>query len=154
MRALPLALLLAAPLPLAVPAALAETVIAAATIRPGTVLGPEHLALSDASVPGALSRPDEALGLEARVVLYAGRPVRAADLGPPALVDRNQIVTLVYADAGLAIETTGRALDRAAAGEAVRALNLASRSTVTGIVDDRGRIRVGHSPTPGPEAPQ
>ena len=149
MRALLLALL-----PLALPAAQADTVIAAATIRPGTVLGPEHLALSDASVPGALSRPDEALGLEARVVLYAGRPVRAADLGPPALVDRNQIVTLVYVEAGLAIETTGRALDRAAAGEAVRALNLASRSTVTGIVDDRGRIRVGHSPTSGREAAQ
>lgn len=150
MRALLLALLsLAAPA-----AASADTVVAAATIRPGTVLGPEHLALADGTVPGALSRPEEALGLEARVVLYAGRPVRAADLGPPALVDRNQIVTLVYADAGLAIETAGRALDRAAAGEAVRALNLASRSTVTGIVDDRGRIRVGHSPAPGRETLQ
>lgn len=150
MRALLLALLsLTAPA-----AASADTVVAAATIRPGTVLGPEHLALADGTVPGALSRPEEALGLEARVVLYAGRPVRAADLGPPALVDRNQIVTLVYADAGLAIETAGRALDRAAAGEAVRALNLASRSTVTGIVDDRGRIRVGHSPAPGRETLQ
>ena len=150
MRAFLLALL-----PLAAPAlALAETVIAAATIRPGTVIGPDHLALADGTVPGALSRPDEALGLEARVVLYAGRPVRAADLGPPALVDRNQIVTLVYVEAGLAIETTGRALDRAAVGEPARALNLASRSTVTGIVDDRGRIRVGHSQPLGRETRQ
>lgn len=147
MRALLIALL-----PLAPPApAMADTVIAAATIRPGTVIGPEHLALADGTVPGALSRPEEALGLEARVVLYAGRPVREADLGPPALVDRNQIVTLVFVEAGLAIETTGRALDRAAVGEPARALNLASRSTVTGVVDDRGRIRVGHSPAPGRE---
>jgi len=141
MKPLALALLLLS----AVPAA-AESLVAAATIRSKTVIGPEHLALSPERFAGALSDPADALGLEARVAIYAGRPIRAADLGPPAVVDRNQIVTLVFHSAGLAIQTEGRALDRGAAGERVRALNLASRNNVTGIADEAGRIHVGPAP--------
>ena len=140
-RLAPLLLCLA----LAAPAA-AETLVAAATIRAKTVIGPEHLALSPETVPGALADPAEALGLEARVAIYAGRPIRPTDLGPPAVVERNQIVTLVFRRAGLSIHTEGRALDRAAAGESLRALNLASRSTVTGVVDAAGFVHVGALP--------
>lgn len=129
--------------PLLAGSAAAETLVAATTIRPETVIAPHHLALVPDEIPGALDDPSAALGLEARVAIYAGRPIRPGDLGPPAMVDRNQIVTLIFSRAGLAIQTEGRALDRAAAGETVRALNLASRSTVTGIVDDIGRVLVG-----------
>jgi len=127
-------------------AAGADTLVAAATIRSQTVIGAEHLALVDGRVPGALADPAEAIGLETRVVLYAGRPIRPTDLGPPALIDRNQIVPLVYRHGTLAIETEGRALDRAAAGEAVRVINLASRTTVVGVLDRRGRVHVGDTP--------
>jgi flagella basal body P-ring formation protein FlgA len=107
------------------------------------VLGPEHLAVVQETVPGALKDPAEAIGMEARAVLYAGRPIRPTDIGPPALVDRNEIVRLVYLRSGLDIETQGRALDRAAAGEPVRVLNLASRNTVTGVLAGDGRVHVG-----------
>ena len=46
----------------------------------------------------------------ARVTLYPDRPIRPGDLAPPALVDRNQIVTLEYAAGPLVILTEGRAL--------------------------------------------
>ncbi|MEM1430648.1 MAG: flagellar basal body P-ring formation chaperone FlgA [Pseudomonadota bacterium] len=142
MRPLVLAILMLGAGPLA-----AESLVAAGTIRSKTLIGPEHLALSPDVHPGALSDPGDALGLEARVAIYAGRPIRPADLGPPAVVDRNQIVTLVFYRAGLEIRTEGRALSRGAAGETVRALNLSSRNTVTGIADDAGRIHVGAAPT-------
>ena len=130
------------------PSAGAETLIAAATIRSKTVLGPEHLAVVPGNVPGALSDPAEAIGQESRVVLYAGRPIRASDLGPPALVDRNEVVPLIYRHGALAIATEGRALDRAAAGDSLRVLNLASRNTVTGTLDAAGRVHVGDLPDP------
>ncbi len=126
----------------------AETLVAAATIRSHTVLGPDHVVVVQETVPGALSDPEAAIGLETRVVLYAGRPIRPTDLGPPALVDRNQVVPLIYRHGTLAIATEGRALDRAAAGEAVRVLNLSSRNTVTGILDMQGRVHVGDLPDP------
>ena len=48
-----------------------------------------------------------------------------------------------YASGPLRIVTDGRALDRAAAGELVRVMNLASKQTVTGMVAADGSIEVG-----------
>lgn len=123
-------------------AALADTVIAARTIRAHTLVTASDLALAEGSVPGALSEMTAALGQEARVMIYAGRPLRSADLGPPALIERNQIVTLRFRRGGLAISAEGRAMGRAAAGETVRAVNLASRLTVSGTVSADGSVHV------------
>jgi flagella basal body P-ring formation protein FlgA len=123
--------------------ALAESVVATRTIRAQTVIAPEDLAMVDARLPGALDSPALAVGQEARVAIYAGRPVRAQDLGSPTLVDRNQLVTLIYQSGGLAISTEGRALARGSAGDVVRVMNLASRTTVSGRVGANGTILVG-----------
>lgn len=122
--------------------AAAETVVATRTIRPREVIAPADLAVTDATVPGTLADAAAAVGLEARVAIYAGRPLRPGDLGPPAIVERNGIVPLVYAAAGLFITTEGRALDRAGAGETIRVMNLASRTTVRATVGADGRARV------------
>jgi flagella basal body P-ring formation protein FlgA len=81
----------------------------------------------------------------ARVVLYTGRPIRPGDVGPAAIIDRNQIVTLLFSRNGLKIATEARALGRAGVGDRVRVMNLASRSTITGTVDRHGRVLVGPS---------
>jgi flagellar basal body P-ring formation protein FlgA len=138
MRAPGLALILC----LAAAPALADAVIATRTIRAMTVLGPQDMAVVAADIPGALTDPALAVGLEARVTLYAGRPIAEADLGRPALIERNQTVALIYRSGGLSILTEGRALDRAAVGEAVRVMNLSSRATVTGTVAPDGSVLV------------
>lgn len=127
-------------------AAEAQTLLASRTIRAQALIGPEDIALSPDSVPGALSDPTQALGLEARVVLYAGRPIRPGDLGPPAVIDRNQIVALRYNVGRLVITTEGRALGRAGVGETVRVMNLDSRTTVTGRVSPEGNVDVANRP--------
>ena len=53
------------------------------------------------------------------------------------------MVRMSYSSGPLQIVTEGRALDRAAAGEPVRVMNLASRQTVTGTVAPDGSIEVG-----------
>lgn len=131
----------------AVPAA-AETLVALRMIRAQTVIAPGDVGLAPGLTPGALTRPEQALGLEARVALYPGRPIHPADLAPPALVERNARVTLVFRAGGLTITAEGRALARAAAGEAVRVMNLASRATVTGTVEPDGRVAVAALPLP------
>jgi flagella basal body P-ring formation protein FlgA len=127
---------------LALPAA-ADTVVATRTIRAMAVIGPEDVALAPGSVPGTLGSPADALGMEARVTLYAGRPIRAADIGPPAVVERNQIVPLVYQAGPLSILAEGRALARAGIGDTIRVMNLASRFTVSGRVRPDGTVVVG-----------
>ncbi|MBT9385859.1 flagellar basal body P-ring formation protein FlgA [Pseudooceanicola sp. CBS1P-1] len=120
----------------------ADTVIAARNLRPQSVVGPGDLILQEGSLPGAYESLTGLVGMEARVTLYAGRPVRPGDLGPPALVERNGLVSLVYDRGGLSITAEGRALDRAGVGEMVRVMNLASRLTVSGVVQPDGSVRV------------
>lgn len=127
---------------LSAPPVLADAVIATRTIRAMTILGPQDMAVVDADIPGALTDPAQAVGLEARVTLYAGRPIAEGDLGRPALIERNQTVALIYRSGGLSIATEGRALDRAAVGEPVRVMNLTSRATVTGTVAPNGSVVV------------
>lgn len=122
--------------------AAAETLVAARTLRAQTVIGPDDVARIGTVTPGALRRAADAVGLEARVNLYAGRPIHPNDLGPPALIDRNEIVTLNYYGAGVAISTDARALDRGGVGEAIRVMNLGSRNTVVGRVMTDGSVAV------------
>lgn len=121
---------------------IADVVLPLRTIRAREIITAEDITVKPADVPGALSNAKDLIGKEARIALYAGRPVRPSDVGPPALIGRNQIVTLLFDTGGLRIVTEGRALDRAAAGEAVRVMNIASRATVTGFVRADGTIEV------------
>lgn len=122
---------------------LAESVVATRTIRAKTLISPEDLTLVSAELPGAIGDPALAIGQEARVSIYAGKPVKAGDVGPPTLVQRNQLVTLIYVTGGLSISTEGRALDRGAEGEDLRVMNLGSKNTVTGRVGPDGAVYVG-----------
>lgn len=125
----------------------ADSLVATRTIRPQSILGPTDIAVTkDSSLPGVLADPAEALGREVRVALYAGRPIRADDLGPPAIIDRNQRVALSYVEGGLAITAEGRALGRGGVGDVIRVMNLSSRATVSGRIDPDGVVRVGPSP--------
>ena len=122
--------------------ALAETLVATRTIRAKSLIVPEDVIVTDAVIPGMFSFPADVVGQEARQTIFAGRPIGPSDVGPPALVDRNQIVILTYRKGAISIVTEGRALGRGGVGDIVRVQNLASRSTVSGYVTEDGSIRV------------
>lgn len=122
--------------------ALADSIVATRTIRAQTVLAAEDFTLVAAEIPGAMTDPALVIGQEARVTMYAGRPILAANLGAAALVERNQTVSLVFRSSGLSILTEGRALDRGGVGDVIKVMNLASRTTVTGTVAADGSVMV------------
>ncbi len=121
---------------------LAEIVVPTRTIRAKEVIVSSDIEVKTSEVNGAVRRPEDLIGQEARVALYPGRPIRPADVGPPAIVDRNDLVTLVFDHVALSITAEGRALGRGAAGERIRVMNLASRTTVTGVIRPDGQIEV------------
>jgi len=116
----------------------ARTVVAARTIPAKTLIGPDDLLMREVAAMGGVTDPQQIIGREARVALYAGRPIRRADVGPPAVVKRNEIVPLVYARNGLIIRTEGRALDRAGPGDVIRVMNVMSRQSIRARIDDKG----------------
>lgn len=130
-------ILLLMPLP-----ALADSLVATRTLRAHATLTAEDVTLVEMEIEGAVTDPLRAIGLETRIAIYAGKPIRASDLGPQALVERNQIVALSYSAGSLNILTEGRALARGGIGETIEVMNLSSRSKVMGQIGPDGVVRV------------
>lgn len=109
----------------------AETVVASRTLPAQTIITPDDITMRNDAGGSGESDPLLFIGMEARVALYAGRPIKIGDVGLPAIVERNQIIPLIFERDGLRITTEGRSLGRAGPGEIIRVLNLTSRSTVS-----------------------
>ncbi|MBI6629390.1 flagellar basal body P-ring formation chaperone FlgA [Pontibaca salina] len=122
--------------------ACADIVVPVRTIRAKEIISADDLILKPENLPGAVADPRTLIGQEARVALYPGRAIHKGDIAPATLVERNEITTLVYIRGGLHIVTEGRALGRGAAGDMVRAMNLSSRTTITGTIQTDGSIEV------------
>ena len=138
MRLILLAVLVATPIQ-------ADSLVATHTIRAQTILTVDDFAVVAADIPGALTDPAAAVGLEARVTLYAGRPISASDVGAAALVERNQTVALIFRSGGLSILTEGKALARGGPGDVIKVMNLTSRTTVMGRIGPDGTVAVTSS---------
>jgi len=120
----------------------AQTVTAGHTIRSKTIIALTDLVLLKKNTPGAFNDMKQVVGMETRTVLYPGRPIRLSDIGRPAVIERNQISTLIYAKGAIFITAEGRALDRGGIGDRIRAMNLSSRKTIIGVVTAPGIIEV------------
>ena len=122
----------------------ADIVVPAHTLRPQTIIAPEDLAMRDLAVPGAISDPALLIGMETRIALYANRPIQPGDVGFPAIVERNQLITLIYQSNTLLISTEGRAVDRAGPGDLIQVMNLTSRTTVAARIGADGAAYVSN----------
>ncbi|MCI4662365.1 MAG: flagellar basal body P-ring formation chaperone FlgA [Neomegalonema sp.] len=115
--------------------ALGDVVLASRTLRPGEIITARDLQLAPGLAQADMIETiDTAVGLETRVAIYRGRPVRLSEIGAPTLVHRNDIVEIVFQRGSLALRSEGRALDAGALGERVRVMNLDSRVTIYGSV--------------------
>ena len=121
---------------------LADVVVPVQTIRAKSVITEADLLIRPNQMIGAISDPSEIVGMEARISLYAGRPIRPGDLRTPAVIERNQLVKLTYQTGSLTIVAEARALDRASPGELIKVMNLSSRTTLTARVLPDGSLKV------------
>jgi len=124
----------------------ADTVLAVRTIPARQVILLDDVKISIGDVAGHASDFSQVAGMEVNTTIYADRPISLTQLANPAIIERNQLVTLVFWRSGLEIETDGRALDRGGVGSRVRVMNQTSRNTVIGVIVDDGRIIVGAAP--------
>lgn len=121
---------------------LADSVTPIRTLRANTIISEKDIGISRGGPAVGFARISDVVGQETRVVLYPGRPILVGDIGPPSLVQRNQIVQVLFNRAGLQITTEARALDRGAVGDRIRVMNMSSRATLFGTVQDDGTIQV------------
>lgn len=122
----------------------ADIVIATRTIRAQSIVIPDDVSVTEGVMTGVAVDPAEVIGQETRKAIYAGRPIRLTDIGPPAVIERNQIVPIVFQKNGLQITVEGRSLSRAAPGDQIRVMNMSSRNTVNGWVSPGGTVFVAN----------
>jgi flagellar basal body P-ring formation protein FlgA len=85
---------------------------------------------------------DRAVGMQARRAMHAGQALRAADLGNPDLVQRDQSITLVYDNDGIYLTVRAKALEAGTMGDQVSVMNPQSKRTVQGVVTGPAQVSV------------
>jgi flagella basal body P-ring formation protein FlgA len=78
--------------------------------------------------------------------LRAGSFIQTSDIQDPILINRNDIVTVVFQSGQLSLTVLGRALDEGAKGETIRILNLQSKRTIAASVLKAGTVSVSFNP--------
>ncbi|HUO93317.1 MAG TPA: flagellar basal body P-ring formation chaperone FlgA [Rhizomicrobium sp.] len=95
--------------------------------------------------PGVVVDTAALIGHEARRMLRAGEPVREQDVRMPILVVKGSTVTMTFAEPGIVLTATGRAMSDAGLGESVMVQNPASFRQVSCIVTGAGQVRAAQS---------
>lgn len=98
--------------------------------------------------PGHAQVLEQVVGQELRRPMAAEQGYAMVDLGPPSIVQKNGLVTLLLESPGISLTAQGRALEAAARGGTVPVMNLASRSIVEGVAVAPGRVRVAMGTIP------
>ncbi len=77
---------------------------------------------------------NDLIGMTPRRVLVSGQPVLAGDIETPQLVDRGEIVTMVFNEGGLQLTAQGKALEKGGKGDRIKVVNTSSSKTVVAEV--------------------
>jgi flagellar basal body P-ring formation protein FlgA len=94
----------------------------------------------------AITDPHAVAGLAARHQLRPGQPLHDADLMKPALVQRNDVVTIFYEAPGINLTLRGQAQDAGAFGDTINVMNTQSKRVVQAVVVAPGRVAVAAMP--------
>lgn len=100
-----------------------------------------NVALAQVSAT-SLVNPEDAVGMAVRRSLVAGRPIRAEDIGPPIVLEKNGAIEIVYARPGLSLSMRGRALEDGAVGQSIRVKPAGGRRIVIGEIVAPDRVVV------------
>ena len=128
---------------------------AAATVEIATLVRPldrgETIKAADVTLErrprGTIARDivtdsEQVIGLAARNPMQPGRPLRLSDLTRPAVVLRNETVTLTYQVPGITLTVRGKAAESGAEGDVISVLNEQSKRTLQGVVSGPGRVTI------------
>ena len=118
------------------------------TIYPGTVISDELLVdrppPRDGDQPARILGERSALvGKVARQTLLPDQPIPKGAVREPFLIKQGQAALVMYRAAGLVISTTAVSLDAGAVGDVINLRNTDSGTTIKGVVQADGTIRVG-----------
>ena len=123
-----------------------EVIIASAAIARGDTISTVNTHLENRELSALKGKPyfalDEIRGYVAKSSIYPGQIITPRKIAPRILVKRNQIIVVETTLGALTISGRGRALNAAAAGELVRAVNETSKEEFSGLLRADGVLVV------------
>lgn len=125
---------------------LIDVPVLATTMRQGAVIGARDIEMisirEDEIRNDMVLSADELIGMTPRRVILPGKKVKVNDLRAPLIVERGDIVTLMFNDGGMTLTAKGKALENGAKGDLVRIANTTSSRTVEGLVTAQREVLV------------
>ena len=91
----------------------------------------------------AATDPDAVVGLAAKRTLRAGAAVAGRDVAAPQVIKANDVVTLVFEDAGVSLSLQAKALSGGGVGDTISVQNVTSKKTIQAVVSGPGQAVVG-----------
>lgn len=137
-------------IPSGVVAAMREAMlpVARVTVYPGTVITADMLAIKifrgkDLDITGFAASADTLIGKVARKTLLPNAPIATAGVRDPFTVTQGQPAVVVFQSGGLVISAFAVSLQNGSAGEVISLRNTESGTTIRGVVQADGTVRVG-----------
>lgn len=123
-----------------------EIPVLARPIARGDIISPSDIVIE--RVPrttlraDVITNADQLAGMSARRQLREGTPLTDDELMQPILVQRGDMVTIVFRSPGLTLTTRGRAFSGGARGDVVSVFNIQSKRTVEAEITGPGIVTV------------
>ena len=89
-----------------------------------------------------ITDPEQAIGMAPRASASPDRPLRAAELMKPEIVQRGEHVTITYQVPGVMLSVRGKATEGGALGDSIDVVNVQSNRTLRGTITGRGEVAV------------
>jgi flagella basal body P-ring formation protein FlgA len=123
-----------------------EVAVLARPVAAGETLAPQDVAriqiAADRLTQGFVIDPADLVGKAPRRALRPSEPVRAADLQVPALVKRNELVTITLETGSLVLTAQGKAAEEGGKGATIRVTNTKSGRVLDTVVTGPGAVAV------------
>lgn len=118
------------------------------TVYPGTVITAEMLAMrafrgKDFDESGFAATADALIGKVARKTLLPNVPVATAGVREPFTIVQGQPAVVTFRSGGLTISGVAMPLQSGSSGEVISLRNTDSGTTIRGVVQPDGTVRVG-----------
>lgn len=94
------------------------------------------------STHNTVTMTDQIVGMQVRRPIGAGRVIRRTDVKPIRLIQKGDLVTMVFRTSLMTLTLRGQALENGARRDSIRVKNLSSGKTVVGSVTDSGIVSV------------
>jgi flagella basal body P-ring formation protein FlgA len=124
-----------------------ETAVSARALAQGDVLKASDLVIERRPkaefTAATVTTIEQVLGLAVRNPMRPGQVIRQADVAKLELVQRNEVISIVYEAPGIRLTIRGKALEPGAQGDVINVLNIESKRTIQATVAGPGRVTVG-----------